>query len=83
MQEPSKQIKDEKAPPQGMEMKRKIGLFSASNFIIGTIIGSGIFISPYSVLKYSGSVGLCLIIWAVAGVICLLGKLILASPYKI
>lgn len=54
-------------------LKRNIGLLSAVNIIIGVMIGSGIFISPTAALKYSGSIGLCLTVWAVCGVISLLG----------
>lgn len=56
-----------------VKLKRELGLFSAVNLILGVMIGSGIFVSPASALEHSGSVGLCLIIWTVSGVISLLG----------
>lgn len=56
-----------------VKLRREIGLFSAVNLILGVMIGSGIFVSPSSALEYSGSVGLCLVIWTVSGVISLLG----------
>lgn len=57
-----------------VELKRELGLISASSVIIGTMIGSGIFVSPTAVLKYSGSVGLCLIIWGISAIVCFLGN---------
>lgn len=62
-------------PADTLQLKRELGWFSASNFIVSTMIGSGIFVSSSSALLYSGSVGLTLIIWFVAGMICFLGKL--------
>lgn len=62
-----------------LQLKRELGLFSATNLIIGVIIGSGIFVSPSLALERSGSVGLCLIIWAVCGGISLLGALCFAE----
>lgn len=48
---------------------------AAINVIISVMIGSGIFVSPTAALKYSGSIGLCLVVWAACGVISLMGTL--------
>lgn len=37
--------------------------------------GSGIFVSPANALRNTGSVGMCLVIWASCGLLSLLGKL--------
>lgn len=52
----------------------KVGLISGICMIVGTIIGSGIFVSPKSVLANVGAVGPCLTIWAACGVLATLGK---------
>lgn len=57
-----------------IQLKRELGLFSAINYILAVMIGSGIFVSSGSALNYSGSVGLCIVVWATSGVISLLGK---------
>lgn len=81
--EEEKKLRDDVVESGGnkIELKRELGLFSAINLILGVMIGSGIFVSPASALEHSGSVALCLIIWAVSGVISLLGKT--RSPYNI
>lgn len=56
-----------------MELKRQLSLLSAANLIISCVIGIGIFVSPSAALRYSGSVGLSLVIWVLSGILSLLG----------
>ncbi|XP_029349154.1 b(0,+)-type amino acid transporter 1 isoform X1 [Echeneis naucrates] len=59
----------------GLNLKREVGLIGAVSFIAGTMIGSGIFISPQYVLSAIGSPGASLIIWASCGLLAMLGGL--------
>ncbi|RXG58420.1 putative L-type amino acid transporter 1-like protein MLAS [Armadillidium vulgare] len=58
-----------------IQMKRKITLVNAVSLIVGSIIGSGIFVSPGGVLQYVGSGGMALLIWAICGILCTIGAL--------
>ncbi|GAU95201.1 hypothetical protein RvY_06860-1 [Ramazzottius varieornatus] len=58
-----------------VQLKRKIGLVSCVGIVVGSMIGSGIFIAPKLVLRGSGSVGIFLLIWFITGVLSLCGGL--------
>ncbi|XP_006811738.1 Y+L amino acid transporter 2-like [Saccoglossus kowalevskii] len=70
---------DVKGENDAVAMKKEFRLFSSICIIVGSIVGSGIFISPKGVLYYSGSVGTALIVWAACGIIALLGGLCYAE----
>ncbi|KAI4802784.1 hypothetical protein KUCAC02_006360 [Chaenocephalus aceratus] len=71
--------KKEKTEEEVVHLRREIGLLPAVCFIIGTVVGSGIFIAPKGVLINSGSVGLSLLVWALCGVLSLFGALCYAE----
>ncbi|XP_019510021.1 PREDICTED: B(0,+)-type amino acid transporter 1 [Hipposideros armiger] len=78
-----KRREDEKSiqsnEPKTTSLQKEVGLLSGICIIVGTIIGSGIFISPKSVLSNTEAVGPCLIIWAACGILATLGALCFAE----
>ncbi|KAM6171808.1 solute carrier family 7 member 13 [Erethizon dorsatum] len=53
-----------------IHLKRELGYFWGTNFLIINIIGAGIFVSPKGVLEYSSmNVGISLCIWAACAIL--------------
>ncbi|KAL6105147.1 uncharacterized protein ACO6RY_06744 [Pungitius sinensis] len=61
--------------PEALKMKRSIGLIGGVALVSGTMIGSGIFMSPQFVLAYVGSPGASLVIWALSGLVAIFAAL--------
>ena len=62
--------------PSDRTLERTLGFTDLVLIVIGTVIGSGIFIVPATVLARSeGTLGTALLVWFIAGVLSLLGAL--------
>ncbi|KAH1009775.1 hypothetical protein HUJ04_002083 [Dendroctonus ponderosae] len=59
---------DEKKHDEEITLKPKMTLINGITVIVGSIIGSGIFVSPSGVLKNTGSVNVSLLVWTISGV---------------
>jgi APA family basic amino acid/polyamine antiporter len=57
------------------EFHRKLGLFDATMLVAGSMIGSGIFLVSSDIARDVGSAGWVLVLWAVTGVLTVIGAL--------
>jgi basic amino acid/polyamine antiporter, APA family len=55
--------------------KRELSLFDSTMIVIGSMIGSGIFIVSADISRTVGSSGMLLLVWLITGVITLIGAL--------
>jgi basic amino acid/polyamine antiporter, APA family len=61
------------------QLRRTLSLRDLVFIVVGTVIGSGIFLTPGAVVRSAGSGGVALLAWAVGGVLSLLGALTFAE----
>jgi len=61
------------------QLRRMLSLRDLIVIVVGTVIGSGIFLTPGTVVRHAGSGGMALIAWTVGGVLSLLGALTFAE----
>ncbi|XP_015596767.1 b(0,+)-type amino acid transporter 1 isoform X2 [Cephus cinctus] len=62
-----------------VHLKRRVGLVSGVALIVGTMIGSGIFVSPSGLLVRTGSIGVSFLVWTACGILSLCGALAYAE----
>lgn len=70
---PTKDADEIKKDEELVGLKPKMSLFNGITVIVGSIIGSGIFISPTGVLRNTGSVGMSLVVWIASGIFSMVG----------
>src|SRR5438046_3321973 len=75
---PSKQRGNKNAAPK-VELRRDLGLWSAAAIVVGTVIGSGIFLVPTRMIQRVGSVEMVFVVWVVGGLLSLFGALTYAE----
>ncbi|KER09790.1 MAG: amino acid transporter [[Candidatus Thermochlorobacteriaceae] bacterium GBChlB] len=57
------------------EFKRELGLLSSTMIVIGSMIGSGIFIVSADIARTVGSPGMLMLVWIITGVVTLIAAL--------
>ncbi|HUZ45807.1 MAG TPA: amino acid permease [Terriglobia bacterium] len=68
------------SPRAGVEtLPREIGILGSTAIVVGTIIGSGIFLVPHDVALEVGSVASLYLVWIVGGALALAGALSLGE----
>jgi basic amino acid/polyamine antiporter, APA family len=65
--------------PQGPQLTRAIGLPQAAAMVIGTIIGTSIFVQPSEITREVPTITGILVAWSLAGVLTFIGALVCAE----
>lgn len=56
-------------------LRRELGVWTAAAIVVGTVIGSGIFLVPKSMVEQVGSPYMVFLVWVVGGLLSLFGAL--------
>ena len=60
-------------------LKRELGVWSAAAIVVGTVIGSGIFLVPSDMIRQVGSPQVLFAVWVFCGLLSLFGALTYAE----
>ena len=60
-------------------LERALGVWGATSIVIGTVIGSGVFLVPTAMIRSVGSVRMLFAVWIIAGLLSLFGALTYAE----
>ena len=63
------------SPQPARQFKRELGLLSSTMIVMGSMIGSGIFIVSADIARTVGSPGLLLVVWIITGLVTLIAAL--------
>lgn len=66
-------------PPARAELKRELGLWPAVSIVVGTVIGSGIFLVPRAMVQRVGTPEIVFAVWILGGLLSLAGALTYAE----
>ncbi len=72
-------VKDIPSSYAGPSLQRALGQWSAVSIVVGTVIGSGVFLVPSRMIQYVGSVRALFAVWIVGGLLSLFGALTYAE----
>jgi APA family basic amino acid/polyamine antiporter len=61
------------------ELRRDLGIWGAASIVVGTVIGSGIFLVPKTMVQKVGSVEMVFLVWVAGGLLSLAGALTYAE----
>jgi basic amino acid/polyamine antiporter, APA family len=61
--------------PESVGLKRDLGVWGAASIVVGTVIGSGIFLVPKTMILNVGSTPMVFAVWILGGLLTLFGAL--------